>query len=815
MARFTSIAIFALVCSVALAQDTPGDAYRLPPREIVDLVDAPLPPSLMAGPGEWGLLARVPTLLTIADLSQPELKLAGLRFNPQSREQTRAFYYTELRLLRMTTGEQKEISALPSPLRARNVIWAPDGKRIAFTHASDVDVQLWLVDVDSAAASRLRSVAINAVHGRRPIEWVSDSRTLLVRAVPESAPALPDASAVPSGPLIQENLGRRTPARTYQDLLQNAHDAAIFEHHLRADVVEIGLDGAARRIGRSDLIVRAEPSPDGRYILVETQHRPFSYVVPEFRFPRRIEVWTRDGQLVHQVADLPLADAVPTDFNSVPEGPRNVGWRSDAPATLFWVEALDKGNPRNEAALRDRLVMLAAPFSAQPTPLATTALRFQFINWGGEDLALIHENWWKTRRTRTWRLRPSAPSSPPELVFDRSFEDRYSDPGRPEMRMTAQGTYVLRRTDGGETIFLVGEGASSEGDRPFLDAFNVRTKKVTRLWRSAAPHYEFAVHMPDDRRVVTRRESVNEPPNFHLRDLRRKTSRALTTFSHPFPQLAGAKKELIRYKRGDGIDLTATLYLPPGYDPQRDGRRPVLMWAYPQEFKSADAAGQVTDSPYRFIRPSALSPLPWLVRGYVILDDPSIPIIGEGDREPNDTYVDQLVAGAQAAVDEVVRRGIGDRDRIAIGGHSYGAFMTANLLAHSDLFRAGIARSGAYNRTLTPFSFQAEERTFWEASETYIRMSPFTHAQKINEPLLLIHGVDDNNTGTFPIQSGRLYQAMKGLGGTVRLVMLPFESHGYRARESVLHTLWEQDRWLETYVKSAKPPQRRETVGDR
>jgi dipeptidyl aminopeptidase/acylaminoacyl peptidase len=364
---------------------------------------------------------------------------------------------------------------------------------------------------------------------------------------------------------------------------------------------------------------------------------------------------------------------------------------------------------------------------------------------------------------------------------------------------------VLRTANNGRTLFLDGDGASSEGDRPFVDAYDLTAKKATRLWQSAAPNYEYAVEMLDDgRTIVTRRESVDQPPNFHVRDLRTKSTRALTNFPHPTPQLAGAKKELIRYKRADGVDLTATLYTPPGYDATRDGRLPVLMWAYPQEFKSASAAGQVQDSPYKFIRVNPMTPLPWLLRGYAIVDNPSLPIIGEGTREPNDTYVEQLVSGAQAIIDEVVRRGVGDRARVAVGGHSYGAFMTANLLAHSDLFRAGIARSGAYNRTLTPFSFQAEERTFWEAPETYMRMSPFTHAQKINEPLLLIHGVDDNNTGTFPIQSERLFQAMKGLGGTARLVMLPYEAHGYRARESVLHMMWETDRWLETYVKGGK-----------
>jgi dipeptidyl aminopeptidase/acylaminoacyl peptidase len=805
--RRVFLGLILLLAAGAPAQEASTEGYRVPPKELVDLLDAPLTPALLPGPGDWAVLAEPPALLTIADLSQPELKLAGLRFNPNTNEQTRAVYYRDLRLLRLGTGEQRAIANIPSSLRARNVIWSPDGSRVAFTHAGANGVELWTIDAAAATSSRLGSIFISATHPSRPIHWVSDSRTIIARVVPSNRSTAPLASTIPGGPVIQENLGRRTPGRTYQDLLRNESDADLFEYHIQTEIAAIGVDGTTRRMGGRAAVVRAEPSPDGRYIFVESLRRPFSYVVPESRFPRTIEIWDRDGKPVRRIADIPLADAVPTDFDAAREGPRALGWRADAPATLFWAEALDQGNPRVEAAVRDRLLLLAAPFEGDPVQLATTAHRYYGIEWGSDDLALLEEGWWKTRRTRIWRLRPGSPDAQPELLFDRSSEDRYSDPGSPQKMMTPQGTWVIRRTSGGRAMFLTGAGASPEGDRPFLDSYDLVAKKATRLWRSEAPYYEFVVHMPDDRRAITRRESVNVPPNYQIRDLRQKSMRALTSFPHPFPQLAGAKKELIRYKRADGVDLTATLYLPPNYDTARDGRLPVLMWAYPTEFKSADAAGQVTDSPYRFIRPSPLSPLPWLVRGYAILDDPSIPIIGEGQKEPNDSYVEQLVSGAQAAVDEVVRRGIGDRDRIAVGGHSYGAFMTANLLAHSDLFRAGVARSGAYNRSLTPFSFQAEERTFWEATETYIRMSPFTHAQKIKEPLLLIHGIDDNNTGTFPIQSERLYQAMKGLGGTVRLVMLPFESHGYRARESVLHMMWEQDRWLETYVKNARRQQ--------
>lgn len=808
MRRILCPLILSFLPAVAMhAQDVV--TYQMPPAEIAKLADAPPTPAATLSPaGDTLALLQAPTYPDIADLAQPEAKLAGLRFNPENLDQTRAPYYISLRFRNINDDSEGGVEGFPAGARMRNFSWSPDGRRVAVTVSREGAVELWVIEVQTRKASRLGDVRLNNAYPTRPFHWLADSSTIAVRAVPGGDRVAPGENRVPSGPVIQENLGRRTPARTYTDLLRNASDAETFEHHMQSQPVLVTLDGSATAVGRSGAIIRFEPSPDGNFFLIETLRRPFSFTLPESRFPRRLEVVNRNGEPVRQLADLPLADAVPTDFSAAREGVRDAGWRSDAAATVFWVEALDKGDPKVEVPARDRIFMLGAPFSGEPVKLADVGFRVSSILWGDDDLALISESWWKDRRTRTWRVDPSKPAAAPQLLWDRSFEDRYGDPGSPLSRPNRWGRRVLHTAENGEVLFLSGEGASPQGDRPFLDRFDLRTKSSRRLWRSEAPYYEFVSELLDDqgRRLLTRCESTNEPPNYFIRDLRTKRVKAITNFPHPSPQLADAKKELIRYKRADGLDLSGTLYLPPGYEPKRDGALPVLMWAYPQEFKSASAAAQVTDSPHRFIRVSSGSPLFWIVRGYAVLDDPAIPIIGEGTEEPNDTYVEQLVAGAQAAVDELVRRGAGDRNRMAIGGHSYGAFMTANLLAHSDLFRAGIARSGAYNRSLTPFSFQAEERSYWEATETYVKMSPFTHAHKINEPLLMTHGMDDNNTGTFPIQSERLYAAMKGLGGTVRLVMLPYESHGYRARQSVMHMLWEMDTWLERYVKNAKPP---------
>lgn len=809
--------LLALLASLPLAlsaQSQPaqlqaGTGYQTPVPALQALVDAPRPPQLSLSPRrDLVALLQSPALPGIVDVAQPELKLAGTRINPRTYSQSAFSFGTDLWLMEVDTRAEKRIAGLPTPLAVAAMAWSPDQRHIALSHVDKAagQVQLWVVDVAALRARRLATQPLNTVSGRG-FDWMPDSRRLLVNLrVPGAAPV---SDGIPKGPNVQQTGpgGSVQQIRTFQDLLASESDALAFAHYLRSQLALVDLAGKATALGGPDLHVGASPSPDGKYLLSQRIERPFSYLVPYSRFPRRIEVLGLDGKRVHEVARLPLVEGLPTGNDAVPTGVRRIGWRSDAPATLVWAEAQDGGDPNREAAVRDTVFAHAAPFAGKPVVLAQLATRYAGTQWGRGDLALLNEYWWKTRQTRQWLIAPDAPATAPQLLSERSAEDRYNDPGTPVMAPDAAGNPRLVIAGDGNSIFLNGAGASAEGDRPFLDRYNLADKSSVRLFHSQAPHYE-AVQVlldPEARRVLTSRESPTDVPNYYLRTLGNAAAApvALTAFPHPTPQLRDVQKEQIRYRRDDGVELTGTLYLPAGYEPGRDGRLPLLMWAYPQEFKSASAASQVTDSPYRFNRIGFWGPHPFLARGYAVLDNPSMPIVGEGTAEPNDTYIRQLSASAQAAVDEVVRRGVADRDRIAVGGHSYGAFMTANLLAHTRLFRAGIARSGAYNRTLTPFGFQAEERNYWQAQETYNAMSPFNHADKIKAPLLIIHGEEDNNSGTFPVQSERLFAAIKGLGGNARLVMLPNESHGYRARESVLHMLAESDAWLETYVKGS------------
>ncbi len=802
--------VFPVACAILFGAAIPVVAqdggYKMPPKAIADLIDAPPTPGVSVGPSKvWMILSGRPSMPPIAEVSQPELRIGGFRINPRTNGRSRARHSTSLTLKRISDGMERPITELPKDPRIGRVRWAPDGKRIAFTITLDTGIELWVAEVSTGRAKRLTAPRLAAAYGSA-FGWSSDSKTLICRFIPPRRGDAPVAPAVPVGPIVQENQKKRAAARTYQDLLKNKHDEALFDHYLTCRVARVTLDGRLSPMGSAGVITRAQPSPDAKYILVETLHKPYSYLVPARRFPRRVEIWDMKGTVVKMVADLPLADEVPIGFGAVPTGPRSFGWRADAGSTLYWTEAQDGGDPKKKAEVRDRVFTLAAPFSRDAVALVSLGLRYGGITWGHQNLALVTESWWRTRTRKTWIVDPSKPGSEPSILWDRSYEDRYNDPGRPMMRRTPRGTSVLMTPRAGNALFLTGRGASPEGDRPFLDRLDLGSRETSRLWRSESPYFESAVDLldPESRMLMTRRESKTEPPNYFVRKVGTDQIRAITNFPHPQPQLANVYTEMIRYKRADGVDLTATLYLPPGKKP-KDGPFPMFAWAYPREFKSAAAAGQTSGSPHRFVRTSSSSPLLWLVHGYAVWNNFSLPIIGEGDEEPNDTFVKQLVAGAQAAVDEAVRRGVADRDRVAVGGHSYGAFMTANLLAHSDVFRAGVARSGAYNRTLTPFGFQSEERTFWEAPEIYFAMSPFMHADKVNEPILLIHGEADNNSGTFPIQSRRYYAALKGHGAVAKLVMLPNESHGYQARESLMHLAAETTEWLDKYVKNAGP----------
>jgi dipeptidyl aminopeptidase/acylaminoacyl peptidase len=643
-----------------------------------------------------------------------------------------------------------------------------------------------------------------------------DNRTLLVQTVPSKRGAPPAEETVPKAPNIQESTGRPGPVRTYQDLLKDSHDEALFDFYATAQLAFVDAEsGKVTTLGRPGIFEEAEPSPDGAHLLVARLQHPYSYLHPADDFPKEVEVWDAQAKVVYKLASLPLADEVPIE--GVPKGPRLYRWRPTEPATLVWVEALDEGDPRKKVSPRDRILMLKAPFAGPPAEVFKTEHRFRGLEWDERGEAAFVSDYDRDRRwVRTQLIEVDKPGSAPRVVWSHNSNERYNHPGTPLTRVLPNGRRVVLRS--GDFIYLTGAGASPEGDRPFLDRMDVRTLKTERLFRSDEKSYETVVALlkDDGTEFITRRETPLLPANYYVRTLgagggsngassvsgAAAGMRALTNIPDATPQLQGIRKQLVRYKRADGVDLSFTLYLPPGY---KEGTRlPTVVWAYPLEFNDPATAGQVTGSTQRYTTIIGPSHLFFLLAGYAVLDNATMPIVGDPETM-NNTYVEQIVASAKAAIDKAVEMGVTDPDRVGVGGHSYGAFMTANLLAYSDLFRAGIARSGAYNRTLTPFGFQSERRTLWEAPDLYVKVSPFMVANKINEPILLIHGEADNNTGTFPIQSERMYQALRGNGATVRYVTLPLEAHGYAARETTEHVLYEMINWFDKHVKNAPP----------
>jgi dipeptidyl aminopeptidase/acylaminoacyl peptidase len=782
--------------------------YQKPPKEILDVLNAPALPALSVNPTRtYATLSQTERYPGIDEVSAPMLRLAGIRIDPKTNGLHLAPFSSAITLVKLPEGTKIQV-ALPPKARVGSMRWSADGKMFAFTNTTPSGIELWIGDPATGKTRHVDNIKLNAVLGE-PIEWLSDNKTMLVKTVPANRKPAPAEPRVPKGPAVQESDGHGAGVATYEDLLENPHDEDLFEYYSTSQLVRVdAVSAAVTPLGKPGILDEVMPSPDGKNVLITREHRPFSYLHPYREFPKEVEIWTPAGALAYKVASLPLPASVPV--GGVQTGPRIIRWAANHPATVFWVEAMDGGNPKEKVPHRDKLMAVTAPFKGEPVEVFKTEERFAGIQFG-KDFALVSDQGRVTHLLRTFEVKPGVEE---KLVWSRNSQDRYKDPGRPVELRAGGGRGGLtgggggRGGAGGESllmqngsqILLAGAGASDQGEHPFLDRYNLDTKKTERIFECPPDKYETVEAVLDDsgKSFITRRESKTEPPNYFLHV--GATETALTDFKDPAPQVRKITKQLVTYKRADGVPLSMELYLPPDYKPGT--RLPAVIWAYPREYDNPDTAGQVDGSPNRFTTITGYSELFFLLDGYAVLENAAMPVVGSID-VVNNTYVEQIVADAKAAIDKAAEMGVIDPTRVGVGGHSYGAFMTANLLAHCNLFRAGIAESGAYNRTLTPFGFQSERRTFWEATSTYTNMSPFFFADKIKDPILLIHGEADDNSGTFPIQSDRMYQAIRGNKGTVRLVFLPAEAHGYRAKETIEHLLWEKFQWFDKYVKNA------------
>jgi len=791
--------------------------YDKPPEPLLSVMHAPMPALPMLDPTRQRMLlveqAQYPSIERVAE---PYVKLAGLRVEPRnhSRHDASSGYGIRACLKSFTledvASHQQTPVSLPANACPGAPLWSPDGHRFAFTNTTDERTELWLGDALTGATRRIDGVSLNTIM-EDSVQWLHNSDTLLVKQVPADLGNAPNVSAT-AGPEIKESIQGKGESSTYEarDTLSSPDDEALFDYYATAQLAVIDADsGQVHAIGKPGVIADVSGAPDGEHVLVQTLKKPYSYVTTYERFARDVSVLDVHTGKSTPIASLPVADRVPV--RGVPTGPRELEWRANAPATLIWPEALDQGDWKVNVPHRDKVMLWSAPFTGKPKEIARTAQRFSGTRWladGSEPF--VYERDINRQWVHVTRIDVANPSKPARTIWDYSVNEVYNNPGSLLMQTLPNGASVVRQD--GDAVYLAGPGGTPKGDRPFLDRYSLSSGHTERLFRSSTDTFErpLAVLIGGER-FITVRQSPIDPPNLYLYTLGAAANGApageaafassaseITHIPDPTPQVRGIGKRLVTYKRKDGVELSFTLYTPPGY---KEGTRlPAILYAYPQDFADPSKAGQISGSQQKFdvLRSYRLL----LLSGYAVIDNAAFPIVGD-PRTAYDTYVDQLVMDAQAAVDKAVELGVVDRNRIGVTGHSHGALMTANLLAHTELFRAGVATSGAYNKTLTPFGFQNERRSLWQAPSVYEQASTFFHADKVKTPLLIMHGMDDANPGTEPIQSQKLFQAIRGLGGTTRLVMLPHEPHWYTAMESNEQEVYEMLTWFDRYVKNA------------
>ncbi|MDO5656601.1 MAG: prolyl oligopeptidase family serine peptidase [Flavobacteriaceae bacterium] len=794
---------FLLVLAVPLVFAQEKLDFQKPSQEILQLADFERAPSVFTSPDkEFMIFAYRNTYKTLEDLSQEDMRLGGLRFNPKTHISSTITYLNNLKIQKLNSKDLQQVKNLPSNPQIGYLSFSPNEKMLSFTHTnSDTQqIELWYVDLNTAIAKKL-ATGLNAVTGR-PYTWLNDNNRLLAYFLPQNVPAFIDKNnELPTGPIVSVATGQVSQTRTYQDLLSDPQDEENFKNAIRSELKMVNLNATTTPFLPTDLYVSESLSPDGNYFLIEKIVTPFSYVVPYSRFPRISNVYDLNAKLIKTLYEAPLDEIRPQGFSSTKKGMRSINWRADKAAEIIYAEALDEGDANKQVEYRDQIFTWAAPFDKPAVPLIKTKLRYGGIEWGNQDFAVLYESWYDTRMLRSTAFNPQN-GKEIRVMSERNYQDSYSDPGNFYTQKNEFGRNVIYIKN--NQAFLFGDGFTKDGQFPFIDQYNFNSNKTERLYTSNKKgKIESLITFIDEdkREVLTQVESPNEYPNYYRLNLKNKKSNSLTQFPNPFASIANVKKEIIHYKRNDGVDLSGILYLPANYNKNSGQKLPLLVWAYPTEYKDKSTAGQTTNNPDSFTYPYYGSFVYWVTKGYAVLDDASFPIIGEGDTEPNDSFIEQLLANGKAAIDALDARGIIDRERVAVGGHSYGAFMTANLLTHGDDFKCGIARSGAYNRTLTPFGFQSEQRNYWDNPDIYNTMSPFMNAHKMKKPMLIVHGEADNNPGTFTLQSERYFQALRNLGAPVRMVILPKESHGYAAKENILHLLWEQDQFLEECLK--------------
>jgi len=783
---FSTLLVLGFICLFfnlkTIAQDKSikdnTDTWQSPEEDILKILHAPKLPRTSTSPTRTHMILTNPvTYPPLSELAGPMLKLAGTRVNPKNNYYHGRHGGTSPRVLTIKDGNTVSLN-IPDEAEVLSTRWTADGQRFAMSVGFEDRIELWIGDIKGEVA-KVPDMTLNPIMDRA-VKWFPDQEKILIRRINDRG-TVPQKPSIPNGPKVLEDAGASARS-TYEsrNLLETSYDDELFSYYTQCELVIYDTKRKQTQVvGPAASYSNASISTDGNYLLVKRLKKPWSHEVAWWRFANDVEVWDLKGNLVKTIVNHPIANEVP--IHGVITGPRNVSWQPTAPHTLFWREALDGGDPVAEADFRDKLMRWVAPFDTEAEEVFKAEHRIQMTMWGESDgMLMVYQRERMKRWRYVWLLDVNKGTS--KQWFDLDESDRYNDPGYPLFTQLDNGKYVIKVEDG--SIYFRGSGGTKDGDRPFVDQRNIETGEIERIFRCAKGKYEYFVDFAEEPNTfIMSSESSSTVPNFYLakfgesieaetgESTRSITKQAITKFEDPSPELRQIENKIIRYERNDGVELSFQLLLPPGY---KEGTKvPTVVYAYPMEYGGAKTAGQVRGSSNRFMRIYGPSHKYFLMRGYAILDKTAMPMIGDPETV-YDTFVPQLVADAEAAVAKAVDMGIADPDRIGVIGHSHGGLMVANLLAHSDLFCAGIARSGSYNKTNQPYGFQGERRSLFEATKSYIDCSPTFFADKVNEPILIIHGDDDANPGTLTFQSEVFYEAVRGSGGTARLVLNMF-----------------------------------------
>ncbi len=773
--------------------------FKLPSKKIMDVFNAPRS-SYLSPISKTKLAIEYDYLIypTLETISKPFLKLAGKKIDASLNSIVGKRPYHSLRIKNFENDEIYPVT-IPKTEYVIEFKTSQNKKYLSYLSVGKDGIYLNIFSLTTFKHIYKSDFKINNTNNYLAMNWGVDGESMILSIIPNDRGSVPKKTAKDISPLTKESYGKISKVRTYTNLLKSEFDEKLFDYYFTSQMIKLDFkENKITKLGEPAIFRDFSLSPDGEFYLTKIVQKPYSYSVPSFRFGYKYEIWNSDGLSIKEIISKPVQDQIPTW--GVETGMRYLNWISTENSTLYWAEAQDGGDPKAKVEYRDFLYKFESPFDKNYSLFKKVKERFGGISWFKEKGKYIFS---ENDYDKEWTIERISDlydqNFKDRKILDISWNDKYGNPGDLLTEKNSRGYDIILENSG--DLFYKGRGATKKGNFPFVDRVKKDDfKNKERIFLASENSYEIfrGFYNSDFEKLIIRRETKTDPRNYFIHDIRSKTKTKITNYIDHTPEIRKIRKELVTYQREDSLLLSGTLYYPIGYE--KGKKYPLLIWAYPQEYRDASQASQVSGSDNKFTSFWASSPLYALLDGYIVLHNAAMPVVGDVI-ERNNTFGEQIKMNAKAAIDFLDNKEIIDRERVAVGGHSYGAFMTANLLIYSDLFKAGIARSGAYNRSLTPFGFQSERRSYWEAKDFYNKVSPFMNAEKIKTPLLLVHGQKDSNSGTYPIQSERLFDAIKGNGGTVKLVMLPYEDHGYYARESNLHVIAETMEWLNKYLK--------------